>query len=72
VVRAFTDTECTVSGEEQMTDAPRLLRSSVYWWQSAPWPTRQIGVTVIMFRASEAGARGALDAADVLAKKGKV
>ncbi|WP_455918671.1 hypothetical protein [Ensifer canadensis] len=35
-------------------------------------PTRQIGVTVIMFRANEAGARGAFDAADVLAKKGKV
>lgn len=35
-------------------------------------PTAQIGVTVIMFRADEAGARGAFDAADVLKKKGKV
>lgn len=34
-------------------------------------PTRQIGVTVIMFHANEAGARGAFDAADVLAKKGR-
>ncbi|MEY9531133.1 hypothetical protein [Sinorhizobium fredii] len=35
-------------------------------------PTAQIGVTVVMFHANEAGARGAFDAADVLAKKGKV
>lgn len=35
-------------------------------------PTAQIGVTVVMFHAKEAGARGAFDAADVLAKKGKV
>jgi len=35
-------------------------------------PTRQIGVTVIMFRANEAGARGAFDADDVLAKKGRI
>ncbi|WP_037454296.1 hypothetical protein [Sinorhizobium fredii] len=35
-------------------------------------PTRQIGVTVIMFHANEAGAKGAFDAAEVLAKKGKV
>lgn len=35
-------------------------------------PTAQIGVTVIMFHANEAGAKGAFDAADVLAKKGKV
>ncbi|WP_018900315.1 hypothetical protein [Rhizobium sp. 2MFCol3.1] len=35
-------------------------------------PTAQIGVTVIMFRANEAGARGAFDAADVLKKQGKV
>ncbi|AJD41269.1 hypothetical protein C9413_24330 [Rhizobium sp. SEMIA 4085] len=35
-------------------------------------PTAQIGVTVVMFHASEAGAKGAFDAADVLAKKGKV
>ncbi|MDX0462687.1 hypothetical protein GOC73_23650 [Sinorhizobium medicae] len=35
-------------------------------------PTAQIGVTVVMFHANEAGARGAFDATDVLAKKGKV
>lgn len=35
-------------------------------------PTAQVGVTVIMFRANEAGAKGAFDAADVLLKKGKV
>lgn len=35
-------------------------------------PTAQIGVTVVMFHANEAGARGAFDAADVLVKKGKV
>ncbi|MCZ4089064.1 hypothetical protein [Sinorhizobium psoraleae] len=35
-------------------------------------PTAQIGITVVMFHANEAGARGAFDAADVLAKKGKV
>ncbi|WFU88754.1 hypothetical protein QA644_06745 [Rhizobium sp. CC1099] len=35
-------------------------------------PTAQIGVTVVMFHANEAGAKGAFDAADVLAKKGKV
>lgn len=35
-------------------------------------PTSNVGVTVIMFHANEAGASGAWDAADVLAKKGKV
>ncbi|MEJ6846763.1 hypothetical protein [Sinorhizobium fredii] len=35
-------------------------------------PTRQVSVTVIMYRVNEAGARGAFDAADVLAKKGRV
>lgn len=35
-------------------------------------PTAQIGVTVIMFHANEAGARGAFDAAEVLKKQGNV
>lgn len=35
-------------------------------------PTAQIGVTVIMFHADEAGANGAFDAADVVKKQGKV
>lgn len=35
-------------------------------------PTSNIGVTVIMFRANEAGARGAWDAAEVVRKGGKV
>lgn len=35
-------------------------------------PTAQIGVTVIMFRANEAGAKGAFDAAVVLKKQGKI
>jgi hypothetical protein len=35
-------------------------------------PTAQIGVTVIMFKANEAGAKGAFDAAEVLKKDGKV
>lgn len=35
-------------------------------------PTANIGVTVVMFRAGEPGARGAWDAADVLKKQGKV
>jgi hypothetical protein len=35
-------------------------------------PTAQVGVTVVMFRANEPGARGAFNAADVLKKQGKV
>ncbi|MEB2843816.1 hypothetical protein [Endobacterium cereale] len=35
-------------------------------------PTAQVGVTVIMFQANEAGARGAFDAAEVIKKNGKV
>lgn len=35
-------------------------------------PTANIGVTVVMFHANEAGARGAFNAADVLKKGGKV
>lgn len=35
-------------------------------------PTANIGVTVIMFHAGDAGARGAWDAADVLKKGGRV
>lgn len=35
-------------------------------------PTAQIGVTVVMFHANEAGAKGGFDAAEVLKKKGKV
>ncbi|MCM0752002.1 hypothetical protein DEA98_14115 [Brucella pseudogrignonensis] len=35
-------------------------------------PTANVGVTVIMFRNGEAGARGAFDAADVLKKQGNV
>ncbi len=35
-------------------------------------PTAAVGVTVIMFRATEPGARGAFDAADVLKKEGRV
>ncbi|WP_353644244.1 hypothetical protein [Mesorhizobium sp. WSM2239] len=35
-------------------------------------PTASVGVTVVMFRAGEAGAKGAWDAADVLKKQGKV
>lgn len=35
-------------------------------------PTAQVGVTVVMFKANEAGAVGAFDAAEVVAKQGKV
>ncbi|MBZ3693044.1 MULTISPECIES: hypothetical protein [Phyllobacterium] len=35
-------------------------------------PTANVGVTVVMFRAKEAGARGAFDANDVLKKQGKL
>lgn len=35
-------------------------------------PTANVGVTVVMFRANEAGAKGAWDAAYVLKKQGKV
>lgn len=35
-------------------------------------PTAQIGVTVVMFHANEAGAKGAFDAEDVLKRQGKV
>lgn len=34
-------------------------------------PTAQVGVTVIMFHANEAGARGAFDAAEVIRNGGK-
>ncbi|TBC99000.1 hypothetical protein ELH07_09555 [Rhizobium ruizarguesonis] len=35
-------------------------------------PTASIGVTVIMFHANEAGAKGAFDAAEVLKKNGNI
>ncbi len=35
-------------------------------------PTAQIGVTVVMFHANEAGAKGAFNAAEVLKKQGNV
>jgi len=35
-------------------------------------PTAQVGVTVTMFHADEAGAKGAFDAADVIKKNGKI
>lgn len=35
-------------------------------------PTASVGVTVIMFHANEAGARGAFDAAEVLKRGGRV
>jgi hypothetical protein len=35
-------------------------------------PTAQIGVTVIMFHANEAGAKGAFNAAEVIKKNGKI
>lgn len=35
-------------------------------------PTANIGVTVVMFRANEPGARGAFDAAEVIRKGGRV
>lgn len=35
-------------------------------------PTADIGVTVVMYHASDSGARGAWDAAEVLRKKGRV
>ncbi|QND53118.1 hypothetical protein HB779_15315 [Phyllobacterium sp. 628] len=35
-------------------------------------PTANVGVTVVMFKAKEPGARGAFDAADVLKKQGKI
>lgn len=34
-------------------------------------PTVNIGVTVIMFHANDAGAKGAFDGAELVAKKGK-
>lgn len=34
-------------------------------------PTKTIGVTVVMFKANETGAKGAFDAAEVLRKGGK-
>lgn len=35
-------------------------------------PTAQIGVTVVMFHANEAGSKGAFDAAEVIKKNGKI
>jgi len=35
-------------------------------------PTANVGVTVVMFKANEPGAKGAFDAADVLKKQGKL
>lgn len=35
-------------------------------------PTAQIGVTVVMFHANEAGAKGAFNAAEVIKKNGKI
>jgi hypothetical protein len=35
-------------------------------------PVRTIGVTVVMFRENEPGAKGAFDAADVLRRDGKI
>lgn len=35
-------------------------------------PTASVGLTVVMFHAGEAGARDAFDAAEVLAKQGKI
>lgn len=35
-------------------------------------PTANVGVTVVMFRAGEPGSEGAWEAADVVARKGKV
>ncbi|TXR46605.1 hypothetical protein [Phyllobacterium endophyticum] len=35
-------------------------------------PTASVGVTVVMFKAGEAGAKGAIDAADVVKKQGRL